>query len=80
MPPKKAVPAKTATTLEEAVLRKLEEKLDFEALLDGLAEQIATKAASSVRLEELAEQFLQRNHADLSARLAERIFTSAAER
>ena len=84
MPPKRTVrqsgSATGASTLDEAVLRRLEAKLDMDALTENLVEQIAAKITASMSLEKLAEQFLERKEAELTASLAERILGLAPDR
>jgi predicted AAA+ superfamily ATPase len=74
MPPKSK--PSTSTSLEELIL----ERLDTAALMNGLIDHIATKIASDISLEELAEQFLERKRTELSASLADHILKSVFER
>lgn len=78
MPPKSK--PLTSASFEEAILERLEAKLDTAALMNGLVDHIAGKIASDISLEELAEQFLERKQSELSASLAERILKSTFER
>ena len=63
-------------SFEEAILQRIEGKFDTEALKADLMDQVATKLAASIRMEDLVELFVEQKCTELSTNLAERILAS----
>jgi hypothetical protein len=64
-----AQPPPQQSTLEDAVVENVLQRFDTAALAEELSDKVASKLASTIRVDELAETLLSRKQEQLSARL-----------
>ena len=82
MAPKKAVrtatDAQLAPTLDDLIIQRVEAALDRDGLTQGLADRVAARLLATFRIEDLAEQILERRRDALIIGLSARYLGNAA--
>ena len=80
MAPKKAkaTDAPLAPTLDDLIIQRVEAALDRDGLTKGLADRVAARLLATFRIEDLAEQILERRRDALIIGLSARYLGNAA--
>jgi len=80
MAPKKAVAtaAQPEATLDDMIMQRVESALDRDGLTQGLADLVAARLLATFKIDDLAEQILERRRDALTSGLTARYLGNAA--